>query len=120
MKTSTLIAAIAVSFAAAGTAFAQEATYELPQRASSELSRAQVQAELAQARAAGNLLVTEADYYEVTPSESRFSRADVRTETLGAIANGDVQRLNGEYNGFSLTLSGAAPKSSLRTAQIGR
>ena len=120
MKTSTLIAAIAVSFAATGTAFAQEATYELPQRASSELSRAQVQSELAQARAAGNLLVTEADFQKGAPFASQLSRAEVRAETLAAIANGDVQRLNSEYNGFSVMISGAMPESALRTAQIGR
>jgi hypothetical protein len=120
MKTSTLIAAIAVSFAAAGTAFAQEATYELPQPVSSSVSRAQVQADLAQARAAGNLLVTEADYQKHTPLESQLSRAEVRAETLAAIANGDVQRLNSEYNGFSVMISGAMPESALRTAQIGR
>jgi hypothetical protein len=120
MKTSTLIAAIAVSFAATGTAFAQEATYELPQRASSELSRAQVQSELAQARAAGNLLVTEADYQKGTPFASQLSRAEVRAETLTAIANGEVQRLNSEQNGFSVMISGAKPEGAVRTAQIGR
>lgn len=120
MKTSTLIAAIAVSFAAAGTAFAQEATYELPQPVSSSLSRAQVQAELAQARTAGNLLVTEADYQLHAPFESQLSRAEVRAETLAAIANGEVQRLNSEHNGFGVMISGATPQDAVRTAQIGR
>jgi hypothetical protein len=120
MKTSTLIAAITVSFAAAGTAFAQEATYELPQPVSSSLSRAQVQADLAQARADGSLLVTEADYQGRAPFASPLSRAEVRAETLAAIANGDVQRLNGEHNGFSVTTSGATPDIALRTSQVGR
>jgi hypothetical protein len=120
MKTSTLIAAITVSFAAAGTAFAQEATYELPQPVSSSLSRAQVQADLAQARADGSLLVTEADYQGRAPIASQFSRAEVRAETLAAIANGEVQRLNGEHNGFSVMTSGATPEVALRTSQVGR
>jgi hypothetical protein len=120
MKTSTLIAALAVSFAAAGTAFAQEATYELPQPVSSSLSRAQVQSELAQARAAGNLLVTEADYQKGAPFSSQISRAEVRAETLTAIANGEVQRLNSEQNGFSVMISGTTPEGAVRTAQIGR
>ncbi len=120
MKTSTLIAAIAVSFAAAGTALAQEATYEMPQRASSELSRAQVQSELAQARAAGNLLVTEADYQKGAPFASQLSRAEVRAETLAAIANGEVQQLNSEQNGFSVMISGTTPEGALRTSQVGR
>ena len=120
MKTSTLIAAIAVSFAAAGTAFAQEATYEMPQPVSSSLSRAQVQSELAQARAAGNLLVTEADYQKGAPFSSQLSRAEVRAETLTAIANGEVQGLNSEHNAFSVMISGAKPESAVRRAKIGR
>lgn len=114
------IAAVALSFAAAGTAFAQEATYEMPQPVSSSLSRAQVQSELAQARAAGNLLVTEADYQKGAPFSSQLSRAEVRAETLTAIANGEVQRLNSEHNAFSVMISGAKPESAVRTAQIGR
>jgi len=120
MKTSTLIAAITVSFAAAGTAFAQEATYDLPQPVSSSLSRAQVQAELAQARADGRQLVTEAGYQERAPFASQLSRAEVRAETLAAIASGEVQRLNGEHNGFSVTTPGATPQVALRTSQFGR
>jgi len=120
MKTSTLIAAIAVSFAAAGTALAQEATYELPQPVSSSVSRAQVQADLAQARADGSLRVTEADYQKRAPFESQVSRAEVRAETLAAIANGEVQLLNSEQNGFSVMIPVATPGGALRTAQTGR
>ena len=120
MKTSTLIAAVAVSFAAAGTALAQEATYELPQPASSSVTRAQVQAELAQARADGSLLVTEADYQRRAPFESQFSRAEVKAETLAAIASGEVQLLNSEQSSFSVVTPGTMPGGSLRTAQVGR
>jgi len=120
MKTSTLIAAIAVSFAAAGTAFAQEATYELPQPATSSVTRAQVQADLAQARADGSLRVTEADYQKGAPSESIRSRADVRAETLTAIANGEVHLLNSEQNSFDVIARSAMPETNLRTAQAPR
>ncbi|MCU0923305.1 MAG: DUF4148 domain-containing protein [Burkholderiaceae bacterium] len=120
MKTSTLIAAIAVSFAAAGTAFAQEATYELPQPASSTVTRAQVQAQLAQARAEGNLLVTEADYQKGAPFESQFTRAEVKADTLAAIASGEVQLLNREQNSFSVSIPGATPQGAVRTAQAAR
>lgn len=119
MKTSTLIAAIAVSFAAAGTALAQEATYELPQPTSSSITRAQVQAELAQARADGSLLVTEADYQEGARFESQLSRADVRAETLAAIASGEVRVLNSEQNTFSVATPGAMPEAALHTARAG-
>jgi len=120
MKTSTLIAALAVSFAAAGTALAQDATYELPQPASSSVSRAQVQAELAQARAAGQLLVTEADYQKSAPTERVLSRADVKAATLAAIASGEVHLLNREQNTFSVVIPGAMPEAALRTAQATR
>jgi hypothetical protein len=120
MKTSTLVAAIAVSFAAAGTAFAQEATYELPQPASSTLSRAQVQAELAQARADGSLRVTEADYQKSAPFTSALSRDAVRAETLAAIASGEVRLLNSEQNSFSVVTSSTLPEAAVKTAQASR
>lgn len=119
MKTSTLIAAIAVSFAAAVPAMAQEATYELPQPTSSSVTRAQVQAELAQARADGSLLVTEADYQKRAPFESRLSRADVRAETLAAIASGELHLLNSEQNAFSVATPGAMPEAAMHTARVG-
>lgn len=120
MKTSTLIAAIAVSFAAAGTAAAQEATYELPQPASSTLSRAQVQADLAQARADGSLRVTEADFQRSTPFESQRSRAEVRAEARAAMVSGVAQLLNSEPSGFSVDVPGTEPEAAVRVAQARR
>lgn len=120
MKTSTLIAAIAVSFAATGAAFAQEATYELPQPATSSVTRAQVQADLAQARADGSLRVTEADYQKSAPFTSVLSRDAVRAETLAAIASGEVHLLNSEQNSFDGVIARTTPAVALRTAQVAR
>jgi len=120
MKTSTLIAAIAVSFAAAGTALAQEATYDLPQPVGSNVSQAQVRAELAQARAAGKLLVTEADYQKPAAFASQLSREQVKAETLAAIASGEVRLLNSEQNTFSVAIPDTLPAAGVRTAQVGR
>jgi hypothetical protein len=101
MKTSTtLIAALAVSFAASGAALAQEATYEYPQAVVSTVTRAAVQADLAQARADGTLRVTEADFNRHTPSVTHLSRGAVKAELLAAIASGELQRLNRDHNGF--------------------
>ena len=100
MKTSTLVAAFALSFAAAGAALAQEATYELPQPLSSATSRAQVQAELQQARANGTLRVTEGDFQKPTPFIAQRSRADVQAETLAAIASGEIAARNSEHGSY--------------------
>ena len=120
MKTSTLIAAIAVSFAAAGTAFAQEATYELPQPATSSITRAQVQADLAQARADGSLRVTEADYQKGTPSESIRSRAEVQGRDAGRHRQRRSPSLNSEQNSFGVIARSAMPETAMRTAQVAR
>lgn len=104
MKTSTLVAALALSFVASGAALAAgEATYEKPEVIKSQLSRADVVAQLNQARANGTLLVSEADRQESTPFVSQRTRAEVRSETLAAIASGEVAALNGETNAFAPT-----------------
>ena len=62
MKTttvSTLVAALALSFAA-GSAMSQEATYDYPTAIVSQKSRAEVVAELRQARAEGSIVQGEA------------------------------------------------------------
>jgi Domain of unknown function (DUF4148) len=100
MKTSTLIAAFALSFAAAGAALAQEATYELPQPLTSTTSRAQVQAELQKARADGSLRVTEGDFQKSAPFVAQRSRSDVKAETLAAITSGEVAARNGEHGSY--------------------
>src|SRR5688572_18007203 len=101
MKTSTtLLAALSLSFAAAGSAFAQEATYELPQAAASSVSRADVLAELKQARADGTLQLTEFDRNQGERFVAQRSRDEVRAETLAAIRSGELQALNRDHNGF--------------------
>jgi len=101
MKTSTLLAALAVSFAASGAAMAQEASYDYPQPAATQKTRAEVVAELQQARAAGQVLVSEADYNREAPFVAQRSRAEVRAETLAAIASGELRELNRESNAFA-------------------
>jgi hypothetical protein len=97
MKTSTFVAALALSFVASGAALASgEATYEKPQVITSQVSRADVVAQLNQARANGTLLMSEADRQANPSFTSQRSRADVRTETLAAIARGEVAALNSE------------------------
>lgn len=98
MKTSTLIATLALAFA--GSAFAQEATYELPQAAVSQMTRAEVKAQVNQARIDGTLLQSELQGQQHTPFVASLSRADVRAETLVAAANGELLALSREFNGF--------------------
>jgi Domain of unknown function (DUF4148) len=101
MKTSTLFAAIALTVATTGAAFAQEATYDYPQAATSQKSRAEVVAELRQAQAEGTLHIGEASYRAPERIISTVTRAEVRAQTLAAIASGELAELNrSNHNGF--------------------
>ncbi|MDP1533726.1 MAG: DUF4148 domain-containing protein [Rubrivivax sp.] len=101
MKTTTIIAAAALSLFAAGAAQAQQATYELPLPATSTTSRASVLAELQQARAAGYQGVTEGQYPVLVLAGASRSRAEVNAETAAAIASGESQLANAEPHGFA-------------------
>jgi hypothetical protein len=83
----------------AGTAFAGEATYELPLPAKSALTRAQVQAELAAARAEGTHRVTEVDWPLAPAITLAKSRQQVRDELRIAALNGELAS-GGEPHGF--------------------
>ena len=98
MKTSTLVASLAFAFA--GTAFAQEATYEYPQAAVSQNSRAEVNAQVIQANLDGTLHQTELQSQQSAPFVAGLSRDDVRAETLAAAANGELRAAIRESSGF--------------------
>ncbi len=109
MKTTQLFAAIALTFAAAsGPVLAQEATYDYPQAAMSQVSRAAVLADLATARAEGSLQINEAS----TSGENRFiaqrSRDGVRAEARSAARNGQIAALTAEPHDFDV----ATPKTA--------
>ncbi len=100
MKTSTLIAAFALSFAAAGSAFAQDATDNVQLPAVSELTRAEVRADLAQARGAGSLDTNEFQRNESAAFASTRSRDAVRAEVRQALGADGLRVLSGERAGF--------------------
>ena len=97
MKTTLLVAAASFAFAAAGTAFAQtgEATYEYPVPAVSAKSRADVKAELLQARRQGQIQIGEAGWPQVAFSTQK-TRSQVQAETRAAIASGELRTVNEE------------------------
>ena len=117
MKTSTLVAAVASLFAAAG-ASAQQATYELPQPVTSVTTRAAVMAELQQARADGTLQVTEWDRQAGTPTASTRSRDDVQTEARAAAASGSIHVLVGEPQGFDVQSARATTSTTALLAAV--
>jgi hypothetical protein len=108
MTTRTHIAALFISLAATGTAFAQETTQELPQPIVSTVSRVTVVAERDQARTGGAPRVTETDW-PVTTFVAQKTRADVRAETRLAIASGELRALNQEPYSAYVAKSPAAP-----------
>lgn len=115
------ITAIALSLAAAGSAFAESPEVLSPQPAVSMLSRAEVRAELLQARAAGTLRSTEADFNRQDSIVSTRSRADVQAETLAAIASGEVRAGSHESNAFGAAFDASqGNRVSIRMARTGR
>jgi hypothetical protein len=104
--TQSLIAAIALTAAAAGSAFAQEI---LPVSATptGAVSRAEVVAQAVQAARQGSLR----DSYDSRPAvqaqASGLSREAVRAEVRAALANGEIARLTAES--YSAVPVAAAP-----------
>ncbi len=109
MKTTSIIAAAILSIT--GTAFAQgEATYEYPQAASVANSRADVLAELQQARAAGQIVSGEAHVLPA-PVVAASSRAEVRTQ---AAVSARALPLNVE----AISFDGRAPVQRMPAAPV--
>lgn len=112
----TRILAAALSLAFAGTAFASEATVDTSAFVSTK-SRAEVHAELIQARAAGLLQVNEADFVAVASNRDApagKTRAEVIAETRAAAANGELKALNAEAASYLP----AATQKSMASAQV--
>lgn len=96
------IALVSAAFGAfSGSALAQEATYELPQPAVSTVKRADVRAELLQARRDGTLLATEADFQKNATFVAGKSRATVTAEARAASVQSHAAY--GEPHGFDGT-----------------
>jgi hypothetical protein len=108
MTTRTHIAALFISLAASGAAFAQETTQELPQPIVSTVSRASVIAERDLSRVSGVDRVTETGWPAST-FVAQKTRAQVRAETLLAIASGELRALNQEPYSAYVAKSPDAP-----------
>lgn len=106
MNTTRLIAAIAFTFAASGAAMAQEATYDYPQVVKSQVTRAEVLAQLQAARADGSLTVNEATVGATPSFMAQRSRPVVRAEAVLALKSGWAHALTAEPHAFTVA---AAP-----------
>ena len=116
MNTRNILALATFAIAAAsGSAFAQEATSDAWMNAASTKTRADVMAELKQARADGSIKAVSAGY--LNPIVSQKSRADVRAEVLAAARSGELERLDAEAYAFD---GQRAPAQATRVAQAAR
>ncbi len=97
------IAAVAALGYAVGPAFAQEATYEYPQAVAGSATRAQVQAELAQAKRDGSARVWSTTYNHMAAARSLKSRADVQAEVLGKDRDATATMLGEDSGSFALS-----------------
>jgi hypothetical protein len=100
------LAAIALSFAAAGSAFADDITIDHTPSTCRSKSRAEVQPALAQFQKGAN--PWSSSYKQTTSTARRRSRADVRAELNAARASGELAAMAGEDSG-SAYLAKAAP-----------
>lgn len=96
-------AAVAVIGFAGAPSFAQEATYEYPQAVASDLTRAQVQTELAQARRDGSTRVWSTTYNHIAAAKSLKSRAEVQAEVLGTGRASTAVMLGEDSGSFALS-----------------
>jgi Zn-dependent M32 family carboxypeptidase len=115
MKTLSLIVA-ASALAFAGTAFAQEAGSDTWMNAASSKSRAEVQAELQQARASGITKSWSAGYMDKLVSSQ--SREQVAAAVRSARASGELDRINAEA--FQHDRNPPPAKADTRLAQSQR
>ncbi len=107
-----LIAAIALTAGAAGSALAQEARPDSwLQSVQSTKSRADVSAELTAARQSGLTKAWSAGYME--PVRSPALRAEVQARTLQAIQSGELKAINSEVYGYG-------PHAAMRVSQASR
>jgi len=100
MSVRPLIAAIAL--VAAGSAFAQEATNDGfdAVRGVTQESRAEVRADLVQARAPGELRAYSTGYLPSVSKTSSLTRAEVRAETLAARNSGELDAIDAPVYGY--------------------
>ena len=103
-------AALSTLGAASTVALAQEATYDYPQAVTSNVTRAQVQAELAQAKRDGSIRVWSSSYNHMAAAQSLKARADVRAEVLST-NRAEMAAVTGEDSG-SFALSRKAVRSA--------
>ena len=109
MNTNHFFAAIALTIAAAsGPVLAQEASYDYPQAAVSQTTRAAVLADLATARAEGTLLVNESSTSQARTFMAQRSRDAVRAEARQAVRSGQANALTAEPYAFGFDAPVAA------------
>ena len=104
LYSATLLAAFAAfALATLGTAAQAQGVNQFIDDARSMKSRAEVRAELAQARADGSIRATAANYDFVVATRPQKSRDDVRRELEMARAGGELAEINAEAYGFTGT-----------------
>lgn len=106
----TTLAAVVLSFAAAGSAFADDITVDT-QVHTSTATRAAVQAELTAFKARG-VNPWSSSYNPRSEFKSTADRADVRAEILAARARGELGVTMGEDGGSSHLAQAAQPRGT--------
>lgn len=102
MNAKHIIASVSLLIAA-GAAFAEPAELNFPTQAAkvqTGLTRAQVQADVLQARAEGTLEFSEVNYPPLVAASTTLTRAQVKADVIAARANGELDLNETNYPSF--------------------
>jgi hypothetical protein len=111
MKKSSLVVALTLGVALVGAAYAESPTIDTYQSVASTKTRADVQAELAQAKRDGSIKVWSTSYNPLTVAKSVKSRTEVLAELKAAQSSGELSAFTSEDSGSAHLARAVRPGS---------
>jgi len=114
MKKSSLVVALTLAVALVGAAYADDPTPDNNQSVASTKTRAEVQAELAQAKRDGSIKAWSMHYNHLAVAKSVKTRNEVLADLKAAQASGELNALNSEVTGFADAARAVKPAPTTR------
>jgi len=114
MKKSSLVVALTLAVALVGAAYADDPTPDNNQSVASTKTRAEVQAELAQAKRDGSIKAWSMHYNHLAVAKSVNTRNEVLADLKAAQATGELKAFNSEVTGFADAARAVKPAAATR------